>query len=102
MLNKRQPGDSPRTTKQFEAVLHFLMITLIHTYMLVYSTEKFEIILLEIRNMQSTESVVISKLTVLSECKSTTQNVQPIQFHRHQLSEYFRTLEIFTLQCAII
>jgi len=48
--NKRQPGDSPRTTKQqttkqLKAVLLFLVITLIHTCMLVHIIENFEIIL---------------------------------------------------------
>jgi len=38
---------------------------------------------------------------MLPECKSTTQNIQWIQFHQHQLSEHFPTLEIFTLKCAI-
>jgi len=30
-----------------------------------------------------------------------TQNVQWIQFHQHHLSEYFPSLEIFTLKWAI-
>jgi len=50
--------------------------------------------------MQSAKSV-ISKLIMLPECKSTTQNVQWIQFHQHQLNKYFPTLEIFTLKRAI-
>ena len=34
-------------------------------------------------NMQSVKSVVISKLIMLPEYKSTTQIVQRIQFHQH-------------------
>ena len=52
--------------------------------------------------MQSAKIVVISKLTILPECKFTTQNVQWIQFHQHQLSDYFPTLRIYTLKCAIV
>ena len=44
--------------------------------------------------MQSTKSVIISKLIMLPECKFTTQNLQWIQFHQDQLSKYFPTLEI--------
>ena len=48
-----------------------------------------------IGNQKHPKSVIISKLTMLSECKSSTQKVQWIQFLQHQLSEYFPT--IFTL-----
>jgi len=47
-------------------------------------------------------SVVISKLTMLPECKLTAQNVQRIQFHQHQASEYFPTLELFTQKRVIV
>ena len=45
-----------------------------------------------IGNKKYAKSVIISKLIMLPECKSTTQNVQWIQFHQYQVSEYFQTL----------
>jgi len=79
--------------------------------MLAYIIENIEIILKLLFDIQPlvickgskkyAKRVVIGKLTMLPECKLTAQNVQ-IQFHQHQSSEYFPTLELFTHKRVIV
>jgi len=40
--------------------------------------------------MESAKSVITSKLTILPECKSASQNVQWIQFHPHQFFQLWK------------
>jgi len=129
--NKWQSRDSPRKTKQYEAVLQFLMITLIQTCLLAYVREKLEIILWLIFDIQPLvvykggrphNSILEHFLYVTvgnkkhAKCKKCCpqqgNNVTRMQVHYTKCLTYsvssasnewiFSTLEIFTLKSIIL